>query len=247
MITYLDLAIPVYVAGAAIFLVPTLVFRQRKVGKQDLTLVEGNICDFDFRADTPVPWIMRSPISCAAFIIYNRLFPKNDLDQSINFFQEPSELLSRVIQFAGNNGLVFWGQRLCTGAPFSPHCVSALKKSRKRAARTSVYRTAGPRLRIRYRLLMYSGLVHTVSIRVIFIRSAGWDKNTLPRWPETWKRHDLNVCSPAGQDVWPWAHHIMMHLKAKMECIANHPLKSKSICWRRNLQPLRKFGCIKTV
>ena len=55
MITYLDLAIPVYVAGAAIFLVPTLVFRQRKVGKQDLTLVEGNICDFDFRADTPVP------------------------------------------------------------------------------------------------------------------------------------------------------------------------------------------------
>ena len=53
--------------------------------------------------------------------------------------QEPSELLSRVIQFAGNNGLVFWGQRLCTGAPFSPHCVSALKKSRKRAAPTSVY------------------------------------------------------------------------------------------------------------
>ena len=34
MITYLDLAIPVYVAGAAIFLVPTLVFDSGKWGSR---------------------------------------------------------------------------------------------------------------------------------------------------------------------------------------------------------------------
>jgi methylmalonyl-CoA mutase cobalamin-binding subunit len=50
MITHLDMAIPAYVAGAAILLVAALVFRLRKVGRQDLTSVGGNLSDFDFRA-----------------------------------------------------------------------------------------------------------------------------------------------------------------------------------------------------
>jgi hypothetical protein len=143
MITYLDTVIPVFVAREAIFLVAALVFRLREVGRQKFTLVDGNLSDFDFWAETLV--VMRS----SKFHHPRSAFSEQRLDQPRSVDQEQSELHKHKLWQYNTRGCILGPKILHRSVHMFTY---------EKLTRTSVYLQGvprgEPRLKIQYRLLI---------------------------------------------------------------------------------------------